>query len=323
MALIRAAPTSARRPGRAQRAALRAAVVLAVTLSVAYLVICAYMGSTLTRPFRRAFTSVPEQFGLAYEAVSFPSRVDRLVLDGWLLAPGAGVPERRMVVVAHGWARDRQSELEGRLLEVAARLVREGHPVLLFDLRGWGRSEGDRFTLGGKEVRDVGGAIDFLTARGLTARGVNLYGMSMGAATSLLVAPNEPLVRAVVPDSSYADLGDVLAEQVPKQSGLPAFFTPGTLLMAGLFAGVDPATIRPVDGMAALAARGTPVLIVQGDADHFVAPGHGRRLAAAYGPGAETYFVPGARHVLSYEADPTTYLDRLTRFLAAAEARDP
>jgi hypothetical protein len=46
---------------------------------------------------------------------------------------------------------------------------------------------------------------------------------------------------------------------------------------------------------------------------------HGRRLAAAYGQGVETYFVPGAEHVGSLQVDPDTYLARLTAFLGRSE----
>ena len=43
--------------------------------------------------------------------------------------------------------------------------------------------------------------------------------------------------------------------------------------------------------------------------------GHGRRIAAAYGPGVESYFVPGADHVAAYSANPGLYTERLLAFL--------
>ncbi len=89
-------------------------------------------------------------------------------------------------------------------------------------------------------VRDVGRAIDFLRGRGLAERGVDLLGCSTGAATVMPLASTEPLVQAVAEDSGYADLHDVLADQVPKQSGLPDAFAPGTIFMVGLLVGADP-----------------------------------------------------------------------------------
>ena len=76
-------------------------------------------------------------------------------------------------------------------------------------------------------------------------------------------------MRAVVVDSGYADLGDVLDQQVPKASGLPALFTPGIVLMARPLLGVDAADIRPIDGVPALAGRGVRLLVIHGEAERW------------------------------------------------------
>ena len=321
------------RPGASRwgRVVRLAAVGGSAAAVVAYVAVSGLVVLAVTRPERVPFTHFPEQYGLSYEPVRFPSRVDAIQLDGWLLAPAAAGgttrPPAVPVVMVHGKGADRQRELGGRFLEVAAHLVRQGHPVLLFDLRGFGRSGGTRYTLGAQEVRDVGGVVDFLDRRGLTANGVVLLGYSMGTAPSLLVAAGEPRVRAVIVDSPYAELGDILDVQVPKASGLPPFFTPGIVLMAWPLMGVNAYAIRPIDGIPALAARGAPLLVIHGDADDWVPIAHGRRLAAAYdqaGRGrAETYFVPGATHVGSYQADPAAYLARVTAFLDAAVSTAP
>jgi len=284
---------------------------------VVYAILSSYMAITLTHPARLPFERSPDQYGLTFESVDFPSRVDAINLDGWLL-PATG-SQRRPVVIVHGKGSDRQREVDGRVLEVARALVLDGHPVLMFDLRGSGRSGGDHFTLGAKEVRDVGGAVDFLTSRGLAARGVDLLGYSMGAATAMLEAASDPKVSAVAEDSGYADLGDVLQDQVPKASGLPSFFTPGVVLAARVLIGVDVYSIRPVDAVRTLAARGVPLLVIHGEADTMIPMDHGQRLVAAYGPKVESYFVPGAEHVGSYAANPSVYLSHLTAFLDRIE----
>jgi pimeloyl-ACP methyl ester carboxylesterase len=285
---------------------------------VAYAGVSARVGDALTATDRRVFDRFPEQYGLAYEDVTFTSREDGLALSGWLLVPAAGTPSGRPIVVVHGWKKDRQSELGSRILDVAAHLVRSGHPVLVFDLRGWGRSQGDRFSMGPREARDVGGAIDFVGRRGLTSDGVDLLGYSMGAAAMLLDAPTDPNVRAVVDDSGFAELASLLNEHVPSYSGLPPLFTPGAVLAAGIFTGVNMYSVRPVDGMATLAARGVPLLIIHGEADTLVPVAHARRLAAAYGQRAETFLVPGAEHVGAFKAGTVEYLQRLDDFFHRA-----
>ena len=290
-------------------------VAAALGLSgLTYIVICGYMALTLTQTHKQPLVESPEHYGLSYESVSFPSRVDAMRLDGWLLEPTTGAAPRRPIVVVHGWKSDRTREADQHMLAIAAELVRCGYPTLLFDLRGSGRSAGDRFTLGVQEVRDVGGAIDFLSQRGLASDGVDLLSYSMGGATALLSAPSEPLVRAVAEDSGYADLRNLLNTEVPKASGLPGFFTPGVVFAARPIVGGDLYALRPIDGVPTLAAHGVPLLVIHGQADDFVHVENAYRIAAAYGPNVQTFYVPGANHVRSYEVDPTTYITRLTAF---------
>jgi pimeloyl-ACP methyl ester carboxylesterase len=294
----------------------------AVVVTLLYVVVCGYMALVLTRSQRFPLERTPATYGLAYEDVAFPSRVDRLPLRGWLISPivAEGAPRVRPVVVVHGRNGNRERGPGGGVLEIAAHLARAGHPVVTFDLRGAGESGGERFTLGAQEVRDVAGAVDLLQERGLAPAGVDVLGFSLGAATALLQTVADPRIRAVAEDSAYADLGGVLDVEVPRASRLPGFFTPGTIFMARPLLGVDAYSIRPVDGMATLAARGVPLLVIHGEADALVPVSHGRRLAAAYGPKVQTHFVAGAAHVRSYVTDPEAYLARLLPFFAGADA---
>ena len=302
-----------------KRLACASALILTLTAAT-YLAVSGYLALTLSSSERRPLTVSPAQLGLIYEPVSFPSRIDELPLDGWLLTPTSGAPARRPVVMVHDRGTDRQRGVFGHILEIASYLVQQDRPVLLFDLRGSGRSAGDRFTLGLTEVRDVGGAIDFLQRRGLADDGVDLLGYSMGAATSLLLAPQEPLVRAVAEDSGYGDLGAVVDDLAPKVDGFHRFFAPGMLLMARLLLGVDMYAIRPIDGLNQLADRGIPLLVIHGGADSVVPVSQGRSLAAAYGPRAETLFVPRADHLRNYERNPAAYVRRVAAFFDRAES---
>jgi fermentation-respiration switch protein FrsA (DUF1100 family) len=127
-------------------------------------------------------------------------------------------------------------------------------------------------------------------------------------------------VRVVAEDSGYAELGDLVDEQLPKESHLPDLFTPGTVLLGRPLVGIDLYAIRPVDHVPALAERGVPLLVIHGEADDWIPVRHGKRIAAAYGPRVQTLFVPGAEHVRSYETQPTPYLERLEAFFDQAES---
>lgn len=310
--------TAGAAPISARTLRLRRVAVLGTTALLLLALIYFSVGATVvllaSRPVRHPFAHTPRQYGLTYLDVSFPSRVDDVPLQGWLLAAAAGRPPRRPVVIVDGLAQDRESEAYGRVLEVAAALTHQGHAVLTYDGRAEGRSGGAHVTLGALEVRDVAGAIDLLAERGMARDGVDLLGYSMGAAAALREAATDPRVRAVAADSSYVALATELAAQLPKQTGLPGFFVPGVVLLAQPLLGVDVAAVRPIYSVRTLAAHHVPLLIIEGEADDIVPPATARRLAAAYGPGVATEFVPGAPHSGSYKTDPAGYLARLNAF---------
>ena len=160
----------------------------------------------------------------------------------------------------------------------------------------------------------MGGAIDFLAERGLADDGVNLLGYSMGAATALLAAEDEPLVRAVAIDSSYADVESVVDFQLAHSELWLRGFKPGALLMSRILLGVDPYGIRPIDAVPALAERGAPLFIIHGEGDTVIPFEHGRQTAVRFGPTAQTYFPPGIDHLRAYESDPDGYVLRLVEF---------
>jgi pimeloyl-ACP methyl ester carboxylesterase len=296
----------------------RIAVALGLALGITYLALSGYMGHTLTTTAHKPFGKAPAAYGLPYEDVHFASRDDALRLSGWLIAPTDGEARFRPAIMVHGWTSHRESELGSRALEVAAHHAGRGRWVLMFDLRGWGQSEGSRFSLGPREAGDLGAAIDFLVERGLADDGVDLLGYSMGGATSLLVAADDERVRAVVNDSSYAELGPLLELEVPKASGLPPLFTPGAVYVASALTGADLYSVRPLTAVATLRQRRVPLMVIHGEADTLVPVAHGRRIAATYGPSADTLFVPGATHVRSYSVDPIRYLSRVDAFLEAS-----
>ena len=146
------------------------------------------------------------------------------------------------------------------------------------------------------------------------------WGVSMGAATLLFAAAQEPAIGAIVADSAYADLLPVLEKQLPPQSGLPAFFTPGILEAAQALYGIDYSAVRPVDVVARVAPR--PVFFIQGANDTYVPTSalSDLVLAASAAPGArvQSWLVPGASHAQSFHVAGAAYVTRVVAFYRAA-----
>jgi len=276
-------------------------------LLCAYFGLSAYIASSLTKVERIPITENPRSFGIGYQDISFTSRLDNLVLKGWYLE---GEQDRPTIIMVHGREGNRAIGTPG-ILELASRLVEKGFHVLMFDLRGHGESEGTYLSAGYYERYDLLGAVDYARSRGASKIGV--VGFSMGAATSILAAAEEPGISAVVSDSSFADLTEIANREVKKQTHLPAWFAPGYLLVLKVWYGIDLNSVRPVDAVGRIAPR--PILFIHGQADNYFPSTHANRLyEASNNASNQVWLVPDAGHIQSYKTAPLEYLERITTF---------
>src|SRR5207244_481293 len=167
--------------------------------------------------------------------VAFRSR-DGLLLRGWWFGV-AGAD--RAVVMVHGRARNRVNS-SFHPADIARMLLRHRYSVLLFDLRAHGESEGTRYTLGIEEPRDILAAIDLAATKANLARTrVALIGESLGGGSALMTVQADPSIGPVITDSAFADGNAVVSESATMYTNLPAIFTPGIVLTAGVFLGLD------------------------------------------------------------------------------------
>jgi uncharacterized protein len=309
------------------RLVLKVLIFVLVPGVLAYIILCAYLADKLTLAVRTPLVSTPADYGLVYEPVQFNSLVDGVPLQGWLIGTGGSSQDFRPAVPAAGGreasagsqtilmlhAKDgKRDDPTIGLLDIARALVQHSYNVFVFDFRGHGESGGTRVGFASLEVRDVGGALAYLKTRGISQ--VGALGFSMGAATALNSAPEYPAMRVVVADSSFSDLQQLLDVEVPKASGLPAFFTPGIVFMSWPLFGMDLANDKPARAIARLGSR--PVLLIHGTADAYVPVGHAYALqqAGAADPNLRLWIVPGAEHVRAYKQFPDEYLKRVIGF---------
>ncbi len=280
----------------------------------AYLLVALAMVFAATRAEREPFEAQPENFGLQYEDVDFPSRGSDLRLDGWLLR---GAPEAPFLVFVHGVGGQRTA---GGALELAARLVDDGsgYNVLLFDLRAHGSSEGERVTGGDSERDDVLGAYDFVLGRGAEPSRVGLIGFSMGAGVSIMAAAQEPGVGAVVADSPFANVSDLISQETARKTPIPEgvvpLFLPAARLFADLLYDIDLGDLKPERDVASL---DYPVLVIHGEADQRISVEQGRRVHQNAPTGSELWTLPGVDHVDAFLEQPDEYVRRVEAYLAS------
>lgn len=298
--------------GARRRIHWRWIVVVLVSLlgvtAVAYFSVCGYVATQLTKPDRHDQVATPADFDLAFEETVITAR-DGLQLAAWFV-PYAG--SERAVLVVHGKGKCRSCEFDDRFMEFAAQLHAGGFNLLMIDLRGHGQSEGERFTLGDHERRDVLGALDWLVERGFERIGI--VGVSLGAVSSVGAASDPEsghLVKALVIDSSFSDLSELLRVRFTKESGLPGVFFPGSLFMARVLVGTNPYAVNPVEDLPRVKA---PVMVIYSGQDEIV-PLDQLRAMADVRSDAETWFVAEAAHARIYNAQPEQYVSRITQFL--------
>jgi len=142
-------------------------------------------------------------------------------LRGWYLPADTHGPfyqGKRVIIVAHGKGYHRANPIIN-MMQLEVDLARQGYHVLTFDFRGWGESDGKRFSLGYYERRDLLSAVDYLISRGFSSQSIGVIGFSMGAATALMCAAESTDIAAVVSDSSFADLRLTRISQVNRDKG--------------------------------------------------------------------------------------------------------
>jgi fermentation-respiration switch protein FrsA (DUF1100 family) len=294
------------------RWASRALVVLLLVTVVAYLGISWKYADGVTRPTRDPLKKTPAYVQANYEDVTFTSADDlALKLKGWWFP---AVNATKAAVIVHGKDQNRidSSFDPGR---IARFLIVDGWSVLLFDMRAHGQSEGLRWSLGEYEPNDIIAAIDLAARKTNVARSrIATIGESMGGGSVLMTVAKDPSFGPVVVDSAFASAPVVVNEIAPAVSGLPAFFTPGLVLVARALYAVDLNSVVPADVVRAHPERA--FLFIQCDDDRTVAMHHGLDLkAASANPDTQLWLVKDCGHVKAFILHPQEWQDHVLAFL--------
>ena len=254
----------------------------------------------------------PTNYGLVFDDVEFLSRRKDVSLSGWYVPGQDSSPH---LIFVHGIGSVRSGD---NAVELAARMVDLGYNVLLFDLRGHGSSGGDKVSGGYFEKLDVLGAFDYLVERGVDPGRIGLMGFSMGAATSIMAAAEEPRITAVAADSPFADASDLIAREAARKTPFPEWmipiFIPTTKLMAKQIYGIDIGSLVPEKSVAEL---GYPVIVIHGLADDRIPWEHGQRVASAAYEGSSLWLVPGVDHVDAFLTHPDEYVARVSEYFGS------
>ncbi|MDD4879887.1 MAG: alpha/beta fold hydrolase, partial [Candidatus Omnitrophica bacterium] len=179
-------------------------------------------------------------------------------------------------------------------IRLAIGLVEGSHDVIIFDFRGHGES-GGKFTWTAKEPLDLEAVLDYAVSQGY--KKIGMFGFSLGAAISVIVASKRPEIKSIVlvsaptsfwrMDYNYWDpamLSDLKANLECKWEGKGV--RPGSIFL--------PKT-RPIDHIADI--EEAPILFIHGDRDWVIKDYHSKKLYdAAKAKNKKLVIIPKGLH---------------------------
>jgi uncharacterized protein len=244
------------------------------------------------------FVATGAELGRPFEDVYF-SAADGIRLNAWFFPSSARPPRSRQVaLVCHG----NGGNISHRL-ELARLLLQAGLNVMIFDYRGYGRSEG-RPTEEGTYL-DAQAAYHWLVAKGFAPRNILAFGESLGGGIATELALRES-VGGLVLQSTYASIPALGAELFP---WLPVRWL---------------SSIK-YDTLAKLPRVKVPVLITHSREDGLIRFHHAEKnFAAANEP--KMFWETNGDHNHSIKLDHARFTQGFERFLTmfdAAQTRPP
>ena len=251
----------------------------------------------------------PQSFGLSYQSIEFHSS-DGILLKGWYVP--AGPHARGTIIYCHGHFRSRVEMLP---MEVFGHSL--GYNGLLFDFRHSGQSGGTFGTLGYLERLDAIAAIHYALEREKATRPIVLWGVSMGAAASLMAASDTPDVAAVISDSSFLSFRNVIDHAAYLIFHLPSFpIVDEAIYWSAWRGGFWPSEFDLRKAVERINPR--PILFISVKDDRLIPPAVTRELYSySTSPKKVLQVVPGHRHGEGFTSGHELYEQAVKKFLAS------
>ena len=280
----------------------------AALLALAVFAACWWGSNIVFFPPRMLPNSVyPEQFGLAYEKVSFSS-ADGVTLRGWIIP--AAVPTDTAIMLCHGWG-DNKGDLLRRFHFLAER-----HNLFLFDSRHHGESDGAISSIGCLEARDFNAALAWFKANHpLWTRRLGLLGLSMGAAMAIRGLAEHGGFRCALAEAPFRSFNRVMHQFCSNAYRLPYYpFVWLTLIIVRWRVGEDSEPYSPIYNAPKMPA--IPLFFIAGEKDQLMPLGEVRAVYDACAQPKELWVVPEGTHGRNQETAGREYAERVTQFFA-------
>ena len=207
-----------------------------------------------------------------YQEIELIQEKEDLRINAWIREAETKAP---WILFVHGLGSCKNSHT---VLLPAAMMVHEGYSVMLLDLREHGASSKIDLlhTAGQEEMQDVLSGWRWIhEVKGIAAKQIGVYGVSLGAGAVALAFAEEPRMGAIWLDSPFADMEKIVRSELLRL-GYPTFLSGGAKMAGQLFGGIDIMERSPLEGAGAIGNR--HLFIAHGKQDERVPPVHGQMM---------------------------------------------
>lgn len=213
------------------------------------------------------------------------------------------------VITVHGYMGS-----GAKMASYAENFYNMGYNVLVPDLRGHGKSEGDYIGMGWNDRKDILRWIDLILKENNNAK-IILHGVSMGAATVMMTSGEDlpENVKCIIEDCGYSSVVDEFEDKLKNIFNLPK--TP-ILQAADLVSRVRAGYwFSDASSVNQLKKAKVPILFIHGDKDDFVPYDMLDKVYNAADVEKEKLVVEGAEHAKSAYVNPELYWNTISNFI--------
>lgn len=231
----------------------------------------------------------------------------------------AAQPTNKTAVIVHGY-----TDNAIRMMHIGYLYSHElGYNILLPDLHAHGASDGDAVQMGWLDRLDVlqwTATADELFGRDFGGTQMVVHGISMGAATTMMVAGEvgkglyqQPYIKCFVEDCGYTNVWDQFAYKLKQVFSIPSF--PLIQITSTLCEMEYGWNFQEASALEQVRKCQLPMLFIHGDNDTYVPTPMVYELYEAKPEPKELWIAPGSAHAKSYKDHPHTYTEKVQRFV--------
>ena len=278
---------------------LKLSAVTTLSLALIFFILVLYVSNRWTQAHRHPMRGAPtgawlREKDIPYQEIELTTE-DGINLAAWYTPPQNGA----VILVAHGYNDSRREN-------IYVLFAQHGYGVLAWDFRAHGQSGGETCSLGYYEQLDAEASLAYALGQPGVEH-IGAWGGSMGAATLILTAAKHPEIEALISDSAFPTLEEVIRLNTPI-----SIMQPFVLFFAEKQGGFNLDQVRPVDEIAKISPRA--VFIIDGWEGVAAAMNSPHRLFNTAGEPKQLWVEDGVPHLGTYGANPMEYEKRVIGF---------